>query len=103
MREETSQDACGRLTVVIPEDSPLRRPPLALSRRQVLVLDGIRYAADMADIAYERLDSHLQNIAGSLQDYLAQLEGFDVPGPVVGPDEPCPHCGAALRDDGDDD
>jgi hypothetical protein len=50
---------------VIPEDSPLRRPPAALSRRQVLILDGIRYAADMAYIAYERLSVHLQSVAAS--------------------------------------
>ena len=50
---------------MIPEDSPLRRPPVTFSRRQVLILDGIRYAADMAHIAYERLDGHLQNIAAA--------------------------------------
>lgn len=49
---------------MIAEDSPLRHPPAALSRRQVVILDGIRYAADMAEIAYERLAAHLQMIAG---------------------------------------
>lgn len=47
---------------IIPEDSPLRRPPAELSRRQVLILDGIRYAVEMAHIAYERLAEHLQSV-----------------------------------------
>jgi len=51
--------------MLIPEDSPLRRPPAAFSRYQVLILDGIRYAAEMAAIAYERLYAHLQSIAAS--------------------------------------
>jgi len=50
---------------VVPEDSPLRRPPPNLSRRQVLILDGLRYAAEMADVAYERLYLQLQDIARS--------------------------------------
>lgn len=49
----------------IAEDSPLRKPPDAFSRRQVLILDGIRYAAEMADIAYVRLYQQLQGITGS--------------------------------------
>ncbi len=52
----------------IPEDSPLRRPPDAFSRRQVLILDGIRYAAEMAHIAYERMSAHLQGIAASQEE-----------------------------------
>ena len=51
--------------MLIPEDSPLRRPPAAFSRRQILSLDGLRYAAEMAHIAYERLYSQLQTIAAS--------------------------------------
>src|SRR5262245_14433078 len=53
------------MSPIVPEDSPLRRPPLSLSRRQVLVLDGIRYASEMADLAYERIYAALQNIARS--------------------------------------
>lgn len=41
----------------IPDNSPLRNPPEGFSRRQCLVLDGLRYAAEMADIAYERLSA----------------------------------------------
>lgn len=48
---------------MIAETSPLRHPPAALSRKQVVILDGIRYAADMAEIAYERLAAHLQVVA----------------------------------------
>jgi hypothetical protein len=51
--------------MLISKDSPIRRPPAEFSRRQVLILDGIRYAAEMAQIAYERLDAHLQGIAAS--------------------------------------
>lgn len=36
-------------------DSPLRHPPAALSERQLVMLDGIRYSADMAGIAIDRL------------------------------------------------
>jgi hypothetical protein len=51
--------------VKIPEDSPLRKPPETFSRPQVLILDGIRYAAEMADIAYVRLFNQLQAISSS--------------------------------------
>jgi len=51
--------------MLISEDSPLRRPPAEFSRRQVLILDGIRYAAEMAHVAHERLSAHLQGIAAS--------------------------------------
>lgn len=36
-------------------DSPLRKPPAEISERQIVILDGIRYSADMAAIALERL------------------------------------------------
>ena len=51
--------------MLIPEDSPLRQPPATFSRRQVLILDGIRYSAEMASIAIERLDTHLQGLDAS--------------------------------------
>lgn len=38
--------------IMLTENSILRKPPAEFSRRQVLVLDGIRYAAEMALIAY---------------------------------------------------
>lgn len=41
--------------MIIEADSPLRNLPLVLNPRQVLLLDGIRYSAEMADIAYSRL------------------------------------------------
>jgi hypothetical protein len=44
----------------LPErDSKLRRLPPALNERQSIYLDGIRYAIEMADIAYSRLAQNL--------------------------------------------
>ncbi len=40
---------------LLSEESPLRRLPDGLNQRQRLILDGIRYAIDMADLAYNRL------------------------------------------------
>lgn len=51
----------------ITESSPLRRPPTAFSRRQVMFLDGIRYAAEMAYIAYDRLFEQLMAVTRSPQ------------------------------------
>lgn len=50
------------MMIAIAEDSPLRKPPREFSRKQVLVLDGLRYAAEMCDIAYERLWQTLQGL-----------------------------------------
>lgn len=36
-------------------DSPLRKPPQPISEQQIVLLDGIRYSADMAGIALDRL------------------------------------------------
>jgi hypothetical protein len=58
--------------MLIPEDSPLRQPPRAFSRRQMLILDGIRYAAEMAHLAYDRLYRNLQGTAASLNEPRAQ-------------------------------
>src|SRR5437588_1710102 len=44
------------------EASPRRNPPPELGRRQVLVLDGLRYSVEMADVAYRRLDEGLAQI-----------------------------------------
>jgi hypothetical protein len=46
------------------DDSPIRLPPDGLSRRQLLVLDGLRFAVEMAVLAYERLAEDLTTIAG---------------------------------------
>lgn len=43
-------------------DSQLRNPPLSFSKRQILVLDCLRYSAEMAHLAYERLRKTLANI-----------------------------------------
>jgi len=52
-------------TPVVPEDSALRKPPKELSGRQVLILDGIRYAVEMADVAYGWLYERLARMARS--------------------------------------
>ena len=54
----------SEVPVIIPEDSPLRLLPCELSHKQILIFDGIRYASEMADIAYQRLFEKLQTIAG---------------------------------------
>lgn len=36
-------------------ESPLRKPPQPISERQIVLLDGIRYSADMAGLALDRL------------------------------------------------
>jgi hypothetical protein len=50
---------------LLSEDSPLRKPQLPLSRRQILILDGLRYAAEMGHVAYGRLAPLLQEIAAA--------------------------------------
>jgi hypothetical protein len=37
--------------VLLSDDSPLRRPPAALHRRQALALDGISVSVDMTMVA----------------------------------------------------
>ncbi|MCR2832396.1 hypothetical protein [Parerythrobacter lacustris] len=39
----------------VAHESPLRKPPQPVSERQIIFLDGIRYSADMAGIAIDRL------------------------------------------------
>ncbi len=50
--------------MLIPEESPLRTLPLTLSRNQILIFDGIRYATEMTVISYDRLYNQLQAICG---------------------------------------
>jgi hypothetical protein len=47
---------------VIADNSPLRVPPSGLSRKQMMCLDGIRYSAEFADIAYTRLVETLDSL-----------------------------------------
>ena len=54
--------------MLVPEDSPLRNPPRELSRKQILILDGIRYAAEIADLSYERLTAALHAISASKEE-----------------------------------
>lgn len=41
--------------VIIDDNSPFRRLPQGLPRKQVLFFDGIRYSVEMVDLAYNRL------------------------------------------------
>lgn len=50
------------------EGSSLRLPTIPLSRKQILILDGIRYASEMAHISYVRLSASLQSISGSVTE-----------------------------------
>jgi hypothetical protein len=45
--------------MIINDDSPLRRLPSQLDRKQTLFLDAIRYSIEMADLAHRRLQSTL--------------------------------------------
>lgn len=49
--------------MIITDDSPLRRLPANLDRKQTLFLDGIRYSVEMADLAHRRLRSTLYHLA----------------------------------------
>ena len=51
----------------VSDDSPLRKPPAQISERQIVLLDGIRYSADMAAIALDRLWSKLSYIDRNLE------------------------------------
>jgi len=46
----------------IASDSPLKAPPMPISERQIMLLDGIRHSADMAGIALDRLWEKLSYI-----------------------------------------
>jgi hypothetical protein len=53
---------------MIAPDSPLRRIPAALDRRQAMFFDGIRYSVEMVDLAYARLCDSLCQIAGQFAE-----------------------------------
>lgn len=48
---------------LLADSSPLRHQVSQFSRKQVLILDGLRYSAEMAHIAYQRLSPLLQEIS----------------------------------------
>ena len=49
--------------MLIADDSPLRRLPPELNRKQALFFDGIRYSIEMADLAHTRLLQILHDLA----------------------------------------
>jgi hypothetical protein len=54
--------------VIIGDESPLRRLPGQLDRKQMLYLDGIRYSIEMADLAHLRLQQTLLELANHSDD-----------------------------------
>jgi len=61
--------------MIIGPDSPLRRLPTALDRKQALFLDGIRFSVEMADLAYQRLRHTLLNFESSFDRSAAYSPG----------------------------
>ena len=53
---------------LIPLDSPLRQLPHGLSHDQLLIFDGLRHAAEIADLAHSRLKGVLQQLAHGAND-----------------------------------
>lgn len=54
--------------MIIGDESPLRRLPGQLDRKQMLYLDGIRYSIEMADLAHLRLQQTLLDLANHSND-----------------------------------
>lgn len=67
--------------MIIRKNSPFRRIPDKLNRRQATFLDGIRYSVEMADLAYERLRQSLFVITTEMSKKDLGL----APSPFVGP------------------
>lgn len=53
---------------MIGQESPFRRLPHELDRRQTLFLDGMRHAVEIADLAHRRLVASLTELATPRQD-----------------------------------
>lgn len=49
--------------MIISDESPLRRLPAGLDRKQMLFFDGIRFSIQMADLSYTRLLTTLKGLA----------------------------------------
>lgn len=49
--------------MLVSNDSPLRKLPVNLSPEQRLIVDGIRYAAEIIELALERLTNTLKSIS----------------------------------------
>jgi hypothetical protein len=53
--------------MLIGDDSPLLRLPVKLNPKQAQFCDGLRFTAEMADIAYNDLVAHLLPLSGSAE------------------------------------
>ena|SRR3990170_2600930 len=62
--------------MLLRSDSPLKRLPPHLDRRQMVFLDGIRHAAEIAELAYQRLRETLTLIALTYQSELESPKSF---------------------------
>ena len=64
----------------ITRDSALRKPPQPISERQIVLLDGIRYSADMAGVAIDRLWQQLcwMDSAEMVEPYQIAAAALDV-------------------------
>ncbi|MEZ5196374.1 MAG: hypothetical protein R2764_08240 [Bacteroidales bacterium] len=51
------------MDILINQDSPLRKVPIVLEKRQVLLIDGIRYSLDIVDISFQKLNEYLYNLS----------------------------------------
>ncbi len=51
--------------MLIKDNSPLRRLPTNLNPKQAQFCDGVRFSAEMADLAYEQLCGYLLPLSGS--------------------------------------
>lgn len=50
---------------MIADQSIFENPPKELSRKQVLLIDGIRYAAEIADVSYARIVETIEKLSDS--------------------------------------
>jgi hypothetical protein len=64
------------MLLLIPDNSVFNRVPLSLDRRQVFLLEGIRYSANAIGIAYERLYHEVEAISASVTTQRLPQGGF---------------------------
>ena len=84
---------------IIPEESPFRRLPRTMPRRQILYCDALRLSAEMAGLGFERLTNLLVRISDleiTLKESLSL--GRPVPETVRNQDQPSNRAVNALLD-----
>ena len=68
--------------MIINVDSPLRHLPAQFTSKQILFFNGIRYAVDVADFAYSRLQKHLYEFTSNPRGN-KPLETFEIVSPIL--------------------